>query len=341
MIKLSYEQIVGKIQEHSSITDEELESKITDKLQALSGLISKEGAAHIVANELGVKLLEQASGKLQIKNIVSGMRDVEVVAKVLRKYDVKHFNSKGREGKVGSMVVGDETGTIRAVMWGDQTDSLGKVNVGDVVKFQSGYVKDNNNGPEIHLNERASCIVNPEGETVGEVAEIPSTGGQSARKSIKDLNEQDRSVEILGTVMQVFEPRFYEVCPDCNRRVRVQDGAYVCSSCGRDKQVVPDYGYVVNAIIDDGSESIRSVFFREAADGVLGVDSAQVAALRENMAGFDALRGNVQGSFVKVQGRVNRNTFFDRLEFVANNVELNPSGEKELERLKAETVQNV
>ena len=63
MIKIPYDTIIEKIMEHSKLTLEEVNSKIKAKTEQLAGLISKEGAAHIIANELGVKLFEE--GKLK------------------------------------------------------------------------------------------------------------------------------------------------------------------------------------------------------------------------------------------------------------------------------------
>ena len=54
MITIPYEKLLERMQEASGKSKEELAKKIQAKLEELSGLISKEGAAHIVANELGV-----------------------------------------------------------------------------------------------------------------------------------------------------------------------------------------------------------------------------------------------------------------------------------------------
>ena len=68
MIKIPLAQIIEKIKEHANISEDEINSKIKAKMEQLSGLISEEGAAHIISNELGIKLFEETSGKLQIKN---------------------------------------------------------------------------------------------------------------------------------------------------------------------------------------------------------------------------------------------------------------------------------
>ncbi len=86
MLKIPLQDIIEKIKKETSLPESQINQKIEQKLSQLAGLISKEGAAHIVANELGVKLLEAFQGKLQIKNILAGMRSVETVGKVTRKF---------------------------------------------------------------------------------------------------------------------------------------------------------------------------------------------------------------------------------------------------------------
>ena len=113
MLKIPYEDVIKKIKEQSGISDEELELKLKQKLEQLSGLISREGAAHIVANELGVKVFDQISGKMKIEKVLAGMRDVEILGKVVQVYEIREFHRKEGTGKVGSFIVGDETGAIR------------------------------------------------------------------------------------------------------------------------------------------------------------------------------------------------------------------------------------
>ena len=111
MIKLSYRQIIDKIHDKSKLADSVIEEKIKQKMDQLSGLISKEGAAHIIANELGVELFADMSGKIKIDKIVAGIRDLETIGKVTNIFDVKEFARKdGSKGKVGSFIIADDTG---------------------------------------------------------------------------------------------------------------------------------------------------------------------------------------------------------------------------------------
>ncbi|MBW2988947.1 DUF2240 family protein [Candidatus Woesearchaeota archaeon] len=331
MIKIPLSQIVEKIKEKSGMSEDEINSKIKQKMEQLSGLVSEEGAAHIIANDLGIKLIEEAAAatRLQIKNILAGMRDVETVGKVQQTYPITEFQRKdGSPGKVANIVIADETGSIRVVMWGSQTDSLKDIKEGDVVKIISGYTRENNNRTEIHLGDRSKIEINPEGETLGEVKAYSST-----RKKISELKEEDNDVELLGTVLQVFEPRFFEVCPECNKRVRQREGGFFCES---HQTVEPAYSYVLNAIIDDGSESIRAVFFRRQAENLLEMDQQKILEYKDNPERFEEVKTSLLGNIIKVIGRTSKNELFDRLEFVANRVFPKPDPKEEIERLKKE-----
>ena len=326
MIKIPLQDIISKITEATEISQEAIDKKINEKLEQLSGLISKEGAAHIIANELGVKIFEQPSGKLQIKNILSGMRSVEFVGKVQQVSNVTEFTRKdGGSGKVGSIVVADETGSIRVVCWGDQTDNIGELAKDAIVKIFDGYVRENNGRKEVHLNDKARLILNPPGETIGEVKAFTST-----RRKIKELREGDENVELLGTVVQIFDPRFYEVCEVCNKRARQREDAFVCEQHG---SITPAYAYVMNLILDDGTETIRVVFFKNQVERLLQKTKEAMLAYREKPEDFESVKTDLLGTIIKLVGRVSKNTMFDRLEFVSQLVFPNPDPEEEVKRL--------
>ncbi len=330
MLKIPLQDIIKKIQQKTDLSEADINAKIDDKLKQLSGLISKEGAAHIVANELGVKIFEQTSGKLQIKNILTGMRSVETVGKVTRKFDLNKFQTENRSGKVSSMYIGDETGTIRITMWGEMAENINNIKENDIVKIVGGYVRENRGRKEVHMNERSKIIINPEGETVKEVKDTQSRP-QAQRKPIKDLTEQDQNTEILGTIVQAFEPRFYPTCPECSKKVNPEQENYVCKEHG---QVTPEFAYVMNVILDDGTETIRTVFFRNQVERLLEKSKDEILKYKENPEGFNSLKTELLGTQIKLVGRTQKNQMFDRLEFISQLVFKNPDPEKEIENLK-------
>jgi replication factor A1 len=329
MISMPLNDIIAKIKEKTNLSETEINSKIKAKLDQLSGLISKEGAGHIVANELGVKLFEQTSGKLQIKNILSGMRDVETVGKLIRKFDAREFKVNGRDGKVANIILGDETGTVRVVCWGSKADEISKAKEGDIIKIKSGYIRENNGSKEIHMNDRSSVIINPDGEKIDSVAETKRP--DAVRMKIQNLNDNSSNVELFGTIVQSFEPRFFEVCPTCNKRLKQDNGVFYCEE---HKHVPPNYSYVMNIVLDDGTETIRAVFFREQVLKLLNKTKDEIMAYKNEPGSFETIKNDLLGKQIKIKGRTSKNAMFDRLEFVTNDVDINPDPQEEMKILE-------
>jgi ssDNA-binding replication factor A large subunit len=73
--------IIEKISKLSNISKEEIERKIEAKRAKLSGLISREGAAQVIAAELGISFDNE---KLKIEELLSGMRKVNTFGKVIK-----------------------------------------------------------------------------------------------------------------------------------------------------------------------------------------------------------------------------------------------------------------
>lgn len=331
MMKIPLETIISKIKESTELSDSEIEEKIESKMKELSGLISKEGAAHIIANELGVKVFEQTSGKLQIKNIISGMRSVDAVGKVTRKFELREFKTDTREGKVASIIIGDETGTIRVVMWNSQADNINNIKEGDIVKVIGGYVRESQGNREIHLNDRSTLTINPEGESISEV-KTGASYPKAQRKDIKDLLEEDNNVEILGTIVQAFDPRFFEVDPNTKRRIRPNEEGKFIDSNG--KEVTPDYSYLMNIMIDDGTDSIRCTFFKNQMQRLLGKEDKDILLYKEDPSAFESIKNDLLGNMVKLIGKINKNEMFDRIEFIPNLVFTDPDPTEEIKRLQ-------
>lgn len=328
MIKMPINEIIDRVKEKSGLSVEEINQRIDKKLELLAGYLSREGAAHIVANELGVKLFEQVSGKLQIKNILAGMRNVETAGKVQRVFNITEFDTGERKGKVGSFIIADETGSIRITAWHDMTEHLKNIKEGDIVKIKSGYARDNNGRVEVHLNENSVIIINPPGEIIGEVKTFTSK-----RKKIKDLNDGDENIELLGTIVQVYDPRFYEICPQCGKRTRLFEGNFKCQVHG---EINPKYGYLVNLHLDDGSETIRVTCFRNQALKLLGINEEQMMIYKDDPNAFVEEKNKLLGTIVKFIGRVKKNEMFDRLEFNSSLVFTDIDLDKEVKELDKE-----
>lgn len=324
LLQQDYKYIIDKIREQTGLSEEEINNKVNEKLEQLSGLISKEGAANIIANELGVKLFVN-SGK--VKDILPGMRSVELFGKVTQVFKISEFTRQdGSTGKVGSFLAGDETGIVRVVCWGRQADILNQVSEGTIIRIKGALAKQNDRGYlEVHVSERARVIINPEGETVEAVM---STTVE--RKKLNELTEQDLRVEVFGTITQVFDPVYYEVCSICGKRIKEVEGVYNCQEHG---SVTPEYRYVMNVYLDDGNGTLRVVLFQEQAQKLLKKTNEEMLEYRNNPSSFENFKTELLGEQYKFIGRVKKNEVLDRLELVAYDSSL-ADAKEELARLQ-------
>src|SRR3989344_3222002 len=110
----TYDLLVEKIAKLSGIEKEEVDKRVEAKKARLSGLISKEGAAQIIAAELGVSF---ENSLFKISELMPGIKKASVFGKVIRVFPVREFRKNNREGKVANIIVADETGNIRVVLW--------------------------------------------------------------------------------------------------------------------------------------------------------------------------------------------------------------------------------
>ena len=330
MYKIPLPELKQKIAESGKISADELDTKIKTKINELSGLISEEGAAHIIANELGVQLTQSTDEKLKIKEIYAGMKSVTTVGKVVRKFEAREFAKGESTGKVCSLVLGDETSTIRVVFWNEQVDLLETVNENDVLLVKNAYVRENRGGKEVHLGNNGEIEINPEGVVIENVREAVTT---FTRKPIEELKGGEEGTEIVGTVVQVFDPRFFEVCPECNKRARQSGEVYNCEAHG---EVKPALSYVMNLVLDDGTGNIRGIFWKNQTNNLLGKEEVDMGVYKEDPAKFEEVKTSLFGEQFKLMGRVKMHDMFNRLEF---NVQMVEKADAQEEIAKLEKVE--
>jgi len=333
MYKVPLNEIKEKIVSSGKMSSEELDAKIKSKVSELSGLISEEGAAHIVANELNIELVSSEQKHLKIKEVYAGMRNISTVGKVVRKFDVNEFAKGDSTGKVCSIILGDETGTIRVVFWNEQVEQLTGVKDGDILALKEVYAKENknsnNNNKEIHLGDRGEVEINPKDIEISDVRQ----GTTYERRKIEELQDGDAGVEVLGTVVQIYDPRFFHICPECNKRANETEGKYQCVEHG---EVTPALSYVLNLVVDDGTGNIRCVFWKNQINHLLDKTENDMGKFKEDLSPFEEVKTDLLGSLFKLLGRIKRNEMFDRLEFNVQIVE-KAKAKEEINKLESVT----
>ncbi len=323
--QLTYEQIVEKIKKEKGLNEGEINSKVSEKLAKLSDLISKHGALHIIANELGVSVFEDYSGKdFKIEELREGMRNIAFNCKLLKIDAIRSYNKNGREGKVANLITGDDTQAIRVVVW-DETlidgISNGSMPSGSILHVSGGMIRQNNGRKEVHLGRGAKLDLNPKNVKFDNVVEQEVSN--VLNKKIIELMDNDINVKISGTIVQVFEPRFYESCGNCAKKVEIKEGKSFCNTHGFVKgELVP----ILNFYFDDGTDNIKATCFRDNVGRLLGKNTDEVKLLKDNFSAFESIKNDVNGKQFALIGKVQKNEMFGRKEFIINGVqEVNPT----------------
>jgi len=94
MAEENYVKILERLARASDLEKEEIERRVEAKRAKLSGLISREGAAQVIAAELGVSFDDE---KLKINELLPGMRKVNVIGKIIELFPVRTFTTKKGE----------------------------------------------------------------------------------------------------------------------------------------------------------------------------------------------------------------------------------------------------
>lgn len=210
-VKEEAEKVVEKIVEEADLSKDEVLEEIEEIKDELSGFITEEGAANIVAKNYGISIEreEPEVRKLLIEDVSEGMSNIDIVGRVSRTFEPTEFERKdGSKGKVANIVLKDKTGEIRTVLWGKMTKlvSEGELQKGTPVRLERVYVKKGQGGGnELHLNPRGEVEVEPDDERVEDLPSITDT-----KVKISELDPSYEFVDIIGRVIAISEPREFE-----------------------------------------------------------------------------------------------------------------------------------
>ncbi len=327
MLQMPVSEIVSKICKDSKISEDEVKDRIKNKVEEHKGLVSEEGAAHIVANDLGVKLFEQQmSGKpIEVKDVLIGMKKVDVIGKVIRLFGPRKFVRDGQENKVGNFILADETGSIRIVLWNSKLIDWmqdGTLKPGMIIHIKNGYVRDNKfSGKEIHLGLRGQLILDVDAKIDVDIPKIDGPTQVDAQEESISNASPGSKYKLRGTVVRIFNPNFYRICGDCGKKAKQEGEKF---SCGEHGDISPKTAMVVNFVLDDGTANLRCAAFRQIAENIIG-KTAQELQESANSAGGEALETTVNeallGEEIEVEGTIRENKAFDRVELMVDKAE--------------------
>jgi ssDNA-binding replication factor A large subunit len=218
------------------VSPQQLDDLIAQKQAQFSGLLSEEGAVHLILSEKGL----QPSTRALLKDITPKDTAVSLTVRIDSIYPVKHFDKNGRKGSVQSIAISDSSATTRLVFWNDDVHLVSQFQVGCQYTISGCSIRSTpTGGVELTYSSKSKA------------QKI-----QPVLTPLFDVVDQQQ-VSVKGFVVQIFRPTFFVL--DKQTRKKTTD----VFDPNRHEQSL-----VWNFILDDSTANIRVVCFGDVAKKV-------------------------------------------------------------------------
>jgi len=292
----NYQQLIEFISESSGVSIEDIKRRVEAKQAKLSGLISKEGAAQVIASELNINFEKQL---VKICHLVSGMRNINVFGKIIEMSPVREYNKNSRNGRIASFILADESGNIRTVLWDENHIELivkGEIVEGSLVEINNAGVRNT----ELHLGSFSDIKISDK------ILNSVVTERVFLNKNISDFSFNE-NVSARAFIVNMFEPRFFEVCQVCRKKI-------VDNECIEHGKVIGEKRSLLSFVIDDGTGSIRATVFSEVLEKIMEKNEIENSEL------FALKKQDFLGKELVIKGQVRRNSMFDNYDFIVSEI---------------------
>lgn len=245
----SMEGLIAEIlDKRKDLTREKIRSLIEEKKHEAQDLLSDQGAARLVAEELLIETSPTPVPSISIRDLVAGLNDVTLTGKVLACESTKSFvRQNGSTGRVARVLLTDETGKIWCVVWDDKADEVFKDGdpAGRTVGIRHGYTRANLAGEvELNAGERSEIAVTSECGAIDRAKFTP----------IGEIKEPAIELSVLGIIHS--RPRIYDFERDGGK------------------------GTVLRTVIADTTGSIPIVAWNEKAEELRNLKRGDILAVQ-------------------------------------------------------------
>ncbi len=264
-VSYGLEETIRKIlQAKPEITREELLKKFDRKRMETGYLLNLEGAAFLVANDLGVILQDrnQLETRIKIKDVISKLRDVTIVGRLIMIYPIREFaRPDGSVGRLQRLFIGDESGTTETCIWNNKIDeyNLQKISVNSIIKIEHAYSRESMDGQfELHIGDRSRITV-----IIDENSSIPTR--QNFFRKIYEAQKGMKNFNFIGIVARVFPVKQFNRADGEGKvqRLRIRDDSGEINLVIWDSKLEEIESVDVNDKIEVLRSSIRENMFGE------------------------------------------------------------------------------
>jgi len=202
---MTTQDLIAEIQaKNSQINTNQILEQLEVERTKSGGLLSDETLLRLIAAKLGVPVSQstfQPSNIISSSHLFAGLYDVNVAGRLFAIFPVKTFSGEEKSGKFATLMLGDNDGLLRVILWNEKAELVekGALRVGQTVRLLHGYTRDDRYGKtELHLGVKSAI----EFESPENASGCPSL--EQFTTKISDLDPNSGNVHLVGVVKAVF-----------------------------------------------------------------------------------------------------------------------------------------
>ena len=220
---------------------------------------------------------------------------IRLIARILDIQDTVEFQrTDGTSGKVRSIDLADETGSIKASLWDDQTKLEG-FNVGDAIKIDNPKVTFREDRLELSIGGSCDLIEPTDEETdlLPTFDELKETIYQL--KTITELEEDDINVRVSGSLVDIYSEKLLLMkCPHCRNNVELnEDDEYTCEYCGEEFDK-PNYTLMLPSKFEDDTGEVSITFFGKLVEELLEMSEEEIISIVEDSEDLGPIEAKIE-----------------------------------------------
>ncbi len=202
--RMTTEDLIKEITDKNpQLSEAEILEKLETERRKTSGLFGDETLLRLIAARFGVQVQQNTlhnSSVLSSSRLIAGLNDVTVAGRLIAVFPAKTFQGAEKSGKFATLMIADDDGILRAVLWNEKAELVekGELRVNQAVRLLHGYTRADRYGKvELHLGGK-SQIQFEEHQTAVDYPQL-----DRFTTKIKVLTAASGNVHVCGTVKSI------------------------------------------------------------------------------------------------------------------------------------------
>jgi replication factor A1 len=247
----------------------------------------------------------------------SGMNNVNIIGKIVRKFPCKEFETNERKGRVCSFQLGDESAIIKASAWNDKATIIENFSEGNVIEINNAYTKEGKFGTEIHLGYTTE--INKSEKEI-KTTNIQTRNENYLEKKLNQINEGE-NIFVNGKITRIVEGKLaYLICEKCGKKSIKTENGVICEKCG---EIKGKQNPVLSATISDDTAETQITMFGGQVINFIEMEEKELFEKIENKSTqeiIEEISEKKVGKTIKIKGYVKENKFLGTNEIVVKEI---------------------